>query len=160
MPRKSAVCPLIYLRTLHPRYTFSRFYTEQIFNYLPRLFPHNAMNRPCSQARRVKDIGLVLREYYSAREDNGTEPQDERGDIQGPRWYRRPFPVYNLSKFLHHSKRFLLLTMDLPRPRALLSEQYRMLTRFSGRTPDTSGVDIPILARPGELYTWYSKLCF
>ena len=42
------------------------------------------MNRPCAQARRIKDIGLVLREYYSAREDNGTEPQDERGDIQRP----------------------------------------------------------------------------
>ena len=63
------------------------------------------MNGPYAQARRVKDIGLVLREYYGEREDNGTESQDEKRDIQGPRWYRPPFPVYNLSKFLYHSKK-------------------------------------------------------
>ena len=47
-----------------------------------------------------------------------------------------------------HSEKFLLLTMNVPRPRALLAEQYHVLTWFSGRTPDISGVGFCILARP------------
>ena len=31
---------------------------------LPKQFLHDTMNRPCAQARRVKDIGLVLPKYY------------------------------------------------------------------------------------------------
>ena len=31
---------------------------------MPKHFLHNNMNRPYAQARRVKDIGRVLREYY------------------------------------------------------------------------------------------------
>ena len=31
---------------------------------LPEQFLHNAMNGPCAQARRIKDIGRVLLKYY------------------------------------------------------------------------------------------------
>ena len=55
----------------------------------------------------------------------------------------------------------LIFNMNHPRLcRTLLAERHYVLTWFSGRTPDISGVGFPILARPGELYTWYSKLCF
>ena len=103
-------------------------------------------------------ITQVLRDWR----DNGTKPQDKRRDIHGPRWYRRPFSVCNLSKLVYHSRTCLLLfNMNHPRLcRTLLAERHYAPMRFSGRTPDNSGVGFPILARLGELYTWYSKLYF
>ena len=35
---------------------------------MPKHFLHNNMNRPYAQARRVKDIGLVLHKYYEIGE--------------------------------------------------------------------------------------------
>ena len=105
------------------------------------------MNGPYAQARRIKDIGLVLHKYYGIGEI--TAPNRRmRGEIFTVRvGIRCPFSVCNLSKLVYHSQKFLLFTKNLPRPRALLAEQYYVLTRFSGRTPDISGVDVSILAR-------------
>ena len=66
------VHPPVYLRTLHraPHFFKALFWT--FFNlsskYLPRQFLHNSMRRPCTQACRVKDIGLVLRKCYGKKD--------------------------------------------------------------------------------------------
>ena len=101
-------------------------------------------------------ITQVLRDWR----DNGTKPQDERRDIHGPRWYRRPFSVCNLSKLVYHSRMVSTTHYGPPTSASAPYGTHYMLTWFSRRTADTSAVISSILARPGELYTWYSKLCF
>ena len=84
------------------------------------------MNGPCAQARRVKDIGLVLPKYYGK---NGiTAPiRRTRGEI-----FRVcvGIGVHSLSitclSFYIIPKKNLLLTMNVPRPRAA---PYRAILR-------------------------------
>ena len=59
-------------------FTLNVFYLSS--KYLPEQFLHNSMNRPCSQACRVKDIGIVLRKYYSASEITAASRR-ARGEI-------------------------------------------------------------------------------
>ena len=49
---------------------------------------------------------------------------------------------------MSHYQCLLLFNRNVPRPRALLAEQYHVLTWFSGRKSDNSDFNSHILARP------------
>ena len=118
-----------------------------IFKYLPKQFLRNTMNRPCAQARRVKDIGLVLPKYYG--ESEITAPiRRTRSEI---------FRVH-VGVGAHSLSITCLSFYIIPKNSSTHYEcstsasapcgAYYLLTGFSERTPDISDVGFCILARP------------
>ena len=88
---------------------------------MPKHFLHNNMNRPYAQARRIKDIGLVLREYYG----EGRTITSKRSIRQGNK-----MDTLQWKRCSHGQQREVPLTEQFTRltdPRVDRTEQHKLI---------------------------------